>query len=106
MVIKHHPDIGKEDLFCIIIGGNDIMVATVYNSVKAEKVLKQAVSEIYNALKVLNEHGVKYVVVANAPEVGLIPAFNKDEKARELAAKLTKSFNAKLANRLYEEKYM
>ncbi|WP_250294914.1 SGNH/GDSL hydrolase family protein [Wolbachia endosymbiont of Oedothorax gibbosus] len=99
-VIKHHPDIGKEDLFCIIIGGNDVMVATAYDNTKAEEVLEQAVSEICNALKVLNEHGVKHVVVANAPEVGSIPAFNRDEEARELATKLTESFNAKLANGL------
>ncbi|XP_066251654.1 RNA polymerase sigma factor RpoD-like [Euwallacea similis] len=99
-VIKHHPDIGKEDLFCIIIGGNDVMVATAYDNTKAEEVLEQAVSEICNALKVLNEHGVKHVVVANAPEVGLIPAFNRDEEARELATKLTESFNAKLAKGL------
>lgn len=76
------------------------MVATVYDDTKAEEVLEQAVSEICNALKVLNEHGVKHVVVANAPEVGLIPAFNRDEEARELSTKLTESFNAKLANGL------
>ncbi len=76
------------------------MVATAYDDTKAEEVLEQAVSEICNALKVLNEHGVKHVVVANAPEVGSIPAFNRDEEARELATKLTESFNAKLANGL------
>lgn len=76
------------------------MVATAYDDTKAKEVLEQAVSEICNALKVLNEHGVKHVVVANAPEVGSIPAFNRDEEARELATKLTESFNAKLANGL------
>ncbi|WP_395462646.1 SGNH/GDSL hydrolase family protein [Wolbachia endosymbiont of Cantharis cryptica] len=102
--IRHHPDIGKEDLFFIMIGGNDIMVATAYDDTKGEEVLEQAVSEICNALKVLNEHGVKYVIVANAPDIGLIPAFNKNEKAKELATKLTESFNIKLANGLDDMK--
>ncbi|WP_353287370.1 hypothetical protein [Wolbachia endosymbiont (group B) of Gerris lacustris] len=39
-VIKHHPGVGKGDLFFIIIDGNNIMGATAYNNVKAEKVLK------------------------------------------------------------------
>jgi|GEM_PF-2395618 len=99
-VIKHHPDIGKEDLFFIMIGGNDIMVATAYDDTKGEEIMEQAVSEICNALKVLNEHGVKHVVVANVPDIGLIPAFNKSKEAKELAAKLTESFNVKLANGL------
>ncbi len=91
---------GKEDLFFIVISGNDVMVATAYDDTKAEEVLEQAVSEICNALKVLNEYGVKHVVVANAPDISLISAFNRDEEARELATKLTESFNAKLANGL------
>ncbi|MFP3035842.1 MAG: SGNH/GDSL hydrolase family protein [Wolbachia sp.] len=103
-VIKHHPDIGKEDLFFIMIGRKDIMVASSCNNTKAEEVLEQAVNEICNALKVPNEHGVKHAVVANAADIGLIPAFNKDEGAQELATKLTENFNAKLVSRLEDVK--
>ncbi|WCR57958.1 SGNH/GDSL hydrolase family protein [Wolbachia endosymbiont of Ctenocephalides felis wCfeJ] len=103
-VVKHHPNIGKEDLFFIMIGGNDIMITTAYDDVKAEAVLERAVSEICSALKVLDKHGVKYVVVANAPDIGLIPAFNKNEKAKVLATKRAENFNAKLASGLDDTK--
>lgn len=99
-VIRHHPDINKEDLFFIMIGGNDIMIATAYDDIKAEEVLEQAVSEVCSALKVLNEHGVQHVVVANVPDIGLIPAFNRNEEAKVLATRLTENFNAKLADGL------
>ncbi len=39
-VIKHHPDVGKGDFIFHYNRGNNIMGATAYNNVKAEKVLK------------------------------------------------------------------
>jgi phospholipase/lecithinase/hemolysin len=98
-LIKHHPDISEQDLFLIMIGGNDIMFA-LSNSTKAEEILEQAVGEICNALKILSEHQARHVIVANAPNIGLIPAFNKNEKIKELATKLTKDFNEKLIRSL------
>lgn len=100
-LIEHNPYIGQEDLFLIIIGGNDIMLASVYDDADVvEEMLDQAVSEICNALKVLSEHNVQHVIVANVPDVGLIPAINKNNEEKELATKLTQSFNAKLADSL------
>nr|CAD7416975.1 unnamed protein product [Timema poppensis] len=60
-VIKHHPDIGKEDLFCIIIGGNDVMVATAYDDTKAEEVLEQACP--YDVIPVLDTGNQKSLLV-------------------------------------------
>ncbi|MGL9732937.1 MAG: hypothetical protein ACR5KW_02840 [Wolbachia sp.] len=53
-----------------------------------------------NTLKILNEHNVKHVVNANISEINLIPSFNKNKEAKELATKFTESFNVKLANYL------
>ncbi|APR98308.1 SGNH/GDSL hydrolase family protein [Wolbachia endosymbiont of Folsomia candida] len=103
-LIEHHPDIGEEDLFLIMIGGNDVMFASTYDSSKAEEILEQAVSEICNALKTLSKHGVQHVIVANAPNIGLIPAFNKNEKAKEFATMLTNDFNKKLSDSLEDIK--
>ena len=104
-LIKHNSNIGSEDLVIITIGGNDIMCAYTHESNKAqEEILNKAVSEICNALRVLSEHGVQHIVVANAPDIGLIPAFNKNKEASKLVTELTNSFNEKLASGLEEVK--
>ncbi|OWZ25703.1 SGNH/GDSL hydrolase family protein [Wolbachia endosymbiont of Wuchereria bancrofti] len=77
-----------------------LWVATTYDNTRAEEILEQAVSEICNALNVLNEQGAQYVVVTNASDIDLILAFNKNGKAKALATELTESFNVKLANGL------
>jgi len=100
-LIKHNSDIGEEDLVLITIGGNDVMLAyTCENNQTQEAILNQATNEICNVLKVLSQHDVKHVVVTNAPNIGLIPAFNKNKEASKLAMELTNSFNEKLANGL------
>ncbi|WCR53103.1 MAG: Lipase 1 [Wolbachia endosymbiont of Ctenocephalides orientis wCori] len=102
-LIKHQPDIGERDLVVIMIGGNDLVYATTLDdSVKAERVLDQAVEEICNTLAALSEQSAKHVIVANGPDIGLIPAFNKNVEARDLATRLTENFNAKLVTRLEE----
>ena len=103
-LIEHHPDIGEEDLFLIMIGGNYLMFASTCDNSKAAEILEQAVGEICNTLKTLNEHGVQHVIVTNGPNVGLIPAFNKNEEAKEFATKLTNDFNKKLAESLEDIK--
>lgn len=49
---------------------------------------------------VLNEYGVKHVIVANVTVVGLVLALIKTKSKRADCTKLTQSFNTKLANNL------
>lgn len=95
-LIEHHPDISQEDLFLIMIGGNDIMAAATYTSDLAKKILEQSVNEIGNTLKILYQHNVQHVIVTHAPNIGLIPAFNKNKESQTLVETLTNLFNTQL----------
>lgn len=107
-LITHHPDISEKDLFLVMIGGNDVMQAAICQDIaRKEEILEKAVSEICSTLGTLNEHGVKHIVVADVPDIGLIPAFNKSGEAKASATESTKNFNIKLENGLkdIERKY-
>ncbi|MDM8334892.1 hypothetical protein [Wolbachia pipientis] len=65
-----------------MIGGNDVMVATAYDNTKVDEILERAVSEICNALNILNEHSVKHVVVANTPDIRLYQLLITTKKQR------------------------
>ncbi len=100
-LISHHKDISRRnDLFFMTIGGNDIIRATFETIDDTERILERAVSKICDAIKTLYQNNARNIVIANVPDVGVIPAFNKSEKLAVFATALTDSFNNKLANSL------
>lgn len=70
--MKHHSDVGQEDLFLIMMSGNDVMIGT---DEKDEKIIKEAITEIHNTLKILASKHVKHIIFANFPNIDCIPEF-------------------------------
>ncbi|WP_186820130.1 SGNH/GDSL hydrolase family protein [Wolbachia pipientis] len=106
-LISHHKDISQDDLFLIMIGGNDIMAASSQNSDDAKQTLEHAIDAVYNAIEMLHQNNASNIIIANAPDIGLIPAFNKNKEASKFATELTDSFNDQLKNsvRSLQQKY-
>ncbi|MCC8371440.1 MAG: SGNH/GDSL hydrolase family protein [Rickettsia endosymbiont of Pseudomimeciton antennatum] len=96
-IIKHHPDIGVNDLFIIIIGGNDVKAA-LFDKYPIG-IINESVTEIFNAINILAKRNVKHIVVSNVPDIGLIPAVI-NTKAQAWATKLTQEFNKKLNDQI------
>ncbi|GHM58808.1 MAG: lysophospholipase [Candidatus Mesenet longicola] len=104
-LIRHHPDIGEEDLFIIMIGGNDIMNA-IFDKYPLQAI-DRAIDEIYRTFACLSDKNIKHIIVSNVPNIGLIPAFvNKKDKSI-LAAELTDRFDTELTNQIdnFKRKY-
>lgn len=96
-IIRHHPDIGEDDLFIIMIGGNDIMAAAF--SKDATGIINESITEISNVLNILAKRNIKHIVVGNVPDIGLIPVFVNTDK-QLVATQLTQDFNQKLNNKI------
>ncbi|UCM85185.1 MAG: SGNH/GDSL hydrolase family protein [Rickettsia endosymbiont of Culicoides impunctatus] len=94
-LIKHHPNIGADDLFIIIIGGNDIKAAVVDEA--PTKIIDESINEIFNDINLLVTKKVKHIVVSNVPDIGTTPYF-VDTNKQILATNLTQDFNLKLNN--------
>ncbi|WP_184891149.1 SGNH/GDSL hydrolase family protein [Candidatus Cardinium hertigii] len=93
--IRHNPSLGKDDLCFIMILGNDIMRALDAGEREGNKIIDCAANELKNAINRLAEKGVTHIVVANAPNIGLIPKFVGTNK-QALATALTVSINQKI----------
>ncbi len=96
-IIKHHPDIGVNDLFIIIIGGNDIKAALLDKDPIG--IINESVTEIFKAINILAKRNVRHIVVGNVPDIGSIPAV-VNTKAQAFATKLTQEFNKKLNDQI------
>lgn len=92
-LIKHHPNIGADDLFIIIIGGNDIKAAVVDEA--PTKIIDESINEIFNAINLLVTKKIKHIVVGNVPDIGTTPYF-VDTNKQMLATSLAQDFNLKL----------
>ncbi|XCI75461.1 MAG: hypothetical protein ABI045_01715 [Flavobacteriales bacterium] len=44
--IRHYPDISQEDLFLIMIGGNDLLTIIITKGA-SKKLINKAITEIY-----------------------------------------------------------
>ncbi len=96
-IIKHHPDIGANDLFIIIIGGNDVKAALFDKNPIG--IINESVTEIFNVLNILAKRNVKHIVVSNVPDIGSIPAVI-NTKGQAFATKLTQEFNKQLNDQI------
>lgn len=96
-LIRHHPNIGGDDLFIIMIGGNDVMAAVF--SKDAVGIINESITEISNVLELLAKRNIKHIVVGNVPDIGLIPAFINANK-QLVATQLTQDFNQKLNDKI------
>ncbi|MCC8399486.1 MAG: SGNH/GDSL hydrolase family protein [Rickettsia endosymbiont of Platyusa sonomae] len=96
-LIKHHPDIGEDDLVIVMIGGNDIKEA-LFDKDPAG-IISASISGIFEALGFLASKNVKHIVIANVPDVGSIPAL-VDTKLHLPATQLTREFNQKLNDQI------
>lgn len=73
--ISHYPEGAPEDgLYVLMIGGNDVRDARDEMSlIAAQAIINGAVEGIGNAVRALLTHGVKKLVVINAPDIGSVP---------------------------------
>ena len=86
----------KDDLFLIMIGGNDIISAIGDNNMSS---LDNAVNGIENAIIELYNKGARNFIVTNAPDIGLIPLIEQSNK--EKATGLSSYFNSKLDTKIF-----
>ncbi|HEX5419811.1 MAG TPA: SGNH/GDSL hydrolase family protein [Gammaproteobacteria bacterium] len=111
------PVLPADALYVIIIGGNDALAALhsaaeaqagIMPSEDAGQIVAAAVAAIGGAVDALSASGAKRVIVANLPDLALLPVVRErasqlgiDEQAVEMAAlQITTSFNDALQARL------
>ncbi|AHF57785.1 SGNH/GDSL hydrolase family protein [Spiroplasma eriocheiris] len=107
-LIKQHQ-IKATDLTFLEIGGNDVMqilkATTNLNQDhhdSQEQMIDLAIKNERQALFALVNHQEHHIVVMNVPDIGKIPAFNKDSQKSALATQITKEYNQKLSSVIAE----
>ncbi|OOR92337.1 hypothetical protein B0181_01725 [Moraxella caviae] len=72
---KHISERGVDSnaLYSVWIGANDLLAATESDTASAQRTVLQAANDTAAAVKTLHEHGAKYIVVPNLPDMGLTP---------------------------------
>ncbi|WP_342276132.1 SGNH/GDSL hydrolase family protein [Spiroplasma endosymbiont of Nebria brevicollis] len=87
----------EKDLIFIAIGGNDILRAIkIKDLIEQEKMIDNAVEALNYNIKLLLEKGAVNIIVANAPDISIVPLFKNNATAKISALELTNRFNSAL----------
>ena len=92
----------NNDLFTIIIGGNDILSATMDNNVSF---IDNGTDGVISSLEVLYNFGGRHFIIANAPNIALIPLVEVSNKNK--ARFFSLDYNSKLKEKIsiFKSKY-
>lgn len=95
LVQQHH--FHEKDLIFIGIGGNDILRAIkIKDLIEQEKMIDSAIEALNYNIKLLLEKGATNIMVANAPDISIVPLFKNNDTVKTRALALTKRFNSAL----------
>ncbi|WP_342269047.1 SGNH/GDSL hydrolase family protein [Spiroplasma endosymbiont of Aspidapion aeneum] len=88
-LISQH-NINSTDLAWVMIGGNDLF--SILSGEDREKIIDSAMSNMKIALLTLMNNGFRHIVLANAPDISMIPQYINSAQ-KQLAHDISMEFN-------------
>lgn len=96
--LLHQHNFHEKDLVFIVLGSNDILHGLkIKEPLEQEKMIDDAVATLQFNLKLLIEKGAFKIIVANVPNISVIPLFKNKIALKTRALELTIRFNNALS---------
>lgn len=86
-------------LYSVWGGANDLLAITE-DPANAAAILGESVINQVDIVNALHEHGARYVLVGDIPNLGQTPSFSSDPATQMMAGALSEAYNQSLANAL------